>query len=123
MTGGWPAVGDRVAEVTYHRWSGGGSVTFATVTKAGARDIVLDNGRRYSRKTLRPQGDSFGPELAPADHPSIDEIRMANRRIAAVAAVRDAHDEWSRHKGRAGLDELISAAQAIAALLDEGGES
>ncbi|MFI7073529.1 hypothetical protein [Micromonospora sediminicola] len=52
----WVQVGAAVTEHTYS--ASGGTFTPATISRLTATLIVLDNGNRYRRDTLRPPGDS-----------------------------------------------------------------
>ncbi len=61
MSQDWIQVGARVVE--YNSASFTASVRFAVIERLTATQIVLDNGRRYSRARLRLVGDPYGTEL------------------------------------------------------------
>jgi len=52
----WIQPGAAAVEHTYS--ATGGTFTNATIARVTKTLVTLDNGRKYSRKTLRPPGDT-----------------------------------------------------------------
>ena len=93
----WVAVGATVASLRSD-WRGyqSGPVR-GVITKIGKRDIVLDNGQRFNRRSLRrSEGGAWGRTYAllSEDDPAVREATVeATRRLLKAKAQRAA-DEW-----------------------------
>lgn len=61
MANEWVQVGARVAEYTSGNHEN--SVRFATIERLTTTQVILSNGRRYNRTTLRRLGQTYGATL------------------------------------------------------------
>jgi hypothetical protein len=113
----WLTVGARVAIL------GGGpfekNVEVAKVERIMKRDIVLDNGDRYSRDSLRRRGEgSYGPWrtlCAPTDPEAIEAARRQRIKAAAYHAenaLRRWRDTSDPRDGQAAIDLINRALHA-----------
>ncbi|MDG4783290.1 hypothetical protein O7614_26890 [Micromonospora sp. WMMD961] len=85
----WVVEGAAVAE-----YSNGynGSVALTTIERLTKTQIVLANGRRYNRGSLRLVGNYYGAELLPAKHRSVLDV------LAQTAFRNLAQRVWSLDK-------------------------
>ncbi|MEV1109978.1 hypothetical protein AB0I95_15185 [Micromonospora sp. NPDC049751] len=96
----WVTPGAKVAE-----YSNGynASVTLTNIARLTKTQIVLANGRRYNRESLRLVGNYYGSELLPAEHHSVLDV-------LAQSAFRDlAQRVWSMDKNFRGNREAALA--------------
>lgn len=87
-------------------------VTFATVTKIGKRDVVLDNGSRFNVNHLSRSTGAYSPTtyLKPTDDPAVLRDLRVDRRERTAYAVERAMRDW-RESG-----DGMHAERAIASL-------
>jgi hypothetical protein len=118
----WLTVGNRVA-VTKGRTMGPDSVTFHTVDRLTARDVVLDNGARFGRKRLEMYGEnggtwSYTSRLKSADDPDVIRAVNEQRRLNLVARCRRLLDDASESVRNGDVDSALKAAHAAIADLE-----
>jgi hypothetical protein len=92
-------------------------VTRTTVVRMTATQIVLANGDRYRRDTLREVGKGYdSPDLLPADHPKVVAVIRGIRLRDAIHAVRDAAEKLRFDADpAAAIDGLDAIEAAVAA--------
>ena len=73
----WITEGARVAE--YDRGHYGATARLTTVERFTATQIVLANGNRYRRDTLRRVGDHYGSELLAVDDRRVVDTLVLER--------------------------------------------
>lgn len=118
----WLAVGAKVAAVSNDRRNR--SVRFATVERIGKRDVVLNDGQRFSAKYLtRQEGGTYGWSvvLLPADDPAVAKLRQEIYRSNLETLARSKCREFALGRGNAfdvilALAPLTGVADEIAAL-------
>lgn len=98
----WITEGADVVELLQNSWGGGGSVTSAKIAKVGARDIVLDNGQRYSVRTLHRSGAApySGTQLVAPNDERVAIVIAKNDLQNAENEVFTAWDRWRGHSTR-----------------------
>lgn len=96
----WVQVGAKVAILTGRGRSAFDSVSFSTITKITKRDVVLENGDRYSNNTWlsrRGRGTWDGsPDLLPRDHERVQKALAAQRLRNARRNAEQALSDWRR---------------------------
>jgi hypothetical protein len=74
---GWIHEGAQVAEYSSHIMRANARIT--TIERLTKTQIVLANGVRYNRTTMRPVGDtSYRSELIPADDPRVTAVQVSD---------------------------------------------
>lgn len=93
-------------------------VRFATIARLTKTQIVLDDGERFNRETLRPVGDKSitwrteTTELLPLDDPQVRDTRALNQ----LASLRSKVDARCKDF-RGDADEVLAALTEIEALV------
>lgn len=106
---------------------GGARVRYATITRITATQIVLDDGARYRRDSLRAVGErrtSFGghTELRPVDDDRVRDVAAREWVQATVRRVAEAGADRSTVSGAlAFLDEVERLVTQARSAIVEGG--
>ncbi len=112
-----PWIHEGAQVVLYRHHFSGGSVRFTTVERLTATQIVLADGSRYRRDTLREVGRHYeGPQLLAADDPKVVETIAANQLRDALHAVKAAAEKVrTDHDAETAATRLRDLAEAVAA--------
>lgn len=120
MDDNWiPKGGDRVAVVRNDRHFK--SVQFRTVERVGKRDIVLDDGQRFSAARLaREEGGAWGwtVRLMDPDCPFVAKLKAEIAHDRKVAAARGACDRFARREAGVTAFDVILALAPLTGLAD-----
>lgn len=111
----WLTVGAKVAVIDGRGLQN--SATLRTVAKLTRRDVVLDNGVRFNRSSLRESGNHYGDEIRAVDDPSTVAILTRMRRESAAFKVEQAMRAWRN----TGDDAHAEDARDILTLVLKGG--
>jgi hypothetical protein len=107
MDADWVTEGAHVAE--YHWRSYEPTVTLTTAERLTATQIVLANGHRYRRDTLRPVGNHHGgSELLSAGEPRVRDA-LARAQLRSVS--NKVGNLMRNHKG--GVDAVLATLNEI----------
>lgn len=115
----WITEGARVAE--YKRnYSTNDSVTFTTIERLTATQIVLANGAKYRRDRLTPVGEkrdawSGGTELKRADDPSVRDVLVRVRLDRMFSSINEVRRKTGFQDSAGKVLEALAAVEQVVA--------